>query len=215
MPFVKKTEVENGLLGIWELTESTDTLIAGFQFSEDEKKEFEKFSFQKRQAEYLAIRLLLQNLLGEKKEITYRKSGRPQIKNSSLNISISHSAELVFIFVSPHNIGVDVEKDNRKIETVAKRFLHQNELNWIEKSENPRFLKILLWCAKEAVFKCTENEGIQFDQQIFVPFFDYRETETFRAELTTQKIVEHFNLWYFYFKNNIFVYCVEVKNNHK
>jgi hypothetical protein len=43
MPFVKKIAVENGIIGIWEITESAGSLISIFQFSENEKNEFKKF----------------------------------------------------------------------------------------------------------------------------------------------------------------------------
>jgi len=213
MPFVKKIEVENGIIGIWELTEPVDSLIIAFQFSENEEAEFKKFLLKKRQSEYLATRLLLQQLLGEKTEITYQKSGRPQIKNGILNISISHSADLVVIFISDKSAGIDVEKVNRNIEPVAKRFLNKKELAWIEKSGNIKDLMILYWGAKEAIFKCSNHAGVQFDTQIFISPFEFGMTNFFKGTLTNEKGEETYNLWYFYFQNNIIVYCVEEQNN--
>lgn len=212
MPFVKKIEVENGVLGIWELTDSTDSLINDFQFSEKEEIEFKKFILKKRQKEYLATRLLLQQLMNSKSEIIYQKSGQPQIKNSPLNISISHSADLVVILISEGVVGIDVEKVTRNIEPVAKRFLHKNEMEWINKTPNPKDSMILCWGAKEAIFKCTNQTGVQFDTQIFIPSFEFGKTDFFNGILTARKSIENYNLWYFYFENNIIVYCVEVKN---
>lgn len=213
MPFARKIEVENGILGIWELTEPVDSLIAAFQFSENEEAEFKKFSLKKRQSEYIATRLLLEQLLGEKTEIPYQKSGRPLIKNAILNISISHSADLVVVFISHKLVGIDVEKVNRNIEPVAKRFLHKNELAWIEKSENTKVLMILYWGAKEAIFKCSNHAGVQFNTQIFIPPFEFGKTNFFKGILTTENREENYNLWYFYFQNNIIVYCVDEQNN--
>jgi 4'-phosphopantetheinyl transferase len=213
MPFVKKIEVEKGILGIWELTESTERLISAFQFSEYEETEFEKFKGEKRKIEYLSTRLLLQQLLNAKTEITYQKSGRPQIKNSPLHISVSHSAEFVAIFISDELVGIDVENVNRNIDRVTKRFLHQKELEWIEKSENRQFSKILFWCAKEAIFKCSNQAGVRFDTQIFIPPFEIGKTDFFKGILITENRKEYYSLWYFYFRNNIVVYCVEDKNN--
>jgi phosphopantetheinyl transferase len=214
MPFAKKIEVENGILGIWELSESVESLIADFQFSENEEAEFKKFLLKKRQSEYIATRLLLQQLRGEKTEIVYQNSGRPQIKNSAQNISISHSAELAVIFISNDLPGIDVENASRNIDKVVNRFLHKTEFEWIEKSENPKFLKILFWCAKEAIYKCACQSGIQFDTQIFIPPFEFSKTDFFRGKLIYQHRVANYNLWYFYFQSNIIVYCVEVKNSN-
>ena len=212
MPFVKKIELEHGTLGIWELTESAESLMADFQFSENEKVEFKKFSFQKRRSEYIAIRLLLQQLIGEKTEIVYQKSGRPLLINSPLNISISHSSDLVVVLISDKSVGIDVENVNRNIIPVAKRFLHYEELAWIEKTGNMQNLMILCWGAKESIFKCTQQSGVQYDTQIFIPPFEFENRDFFNGKLITSNGEELYNLWYFYFKNNMIVYCVEVKN---
>lgn len=210
MPFVKKIEVENGILGIWELTETVDSLIATFQFSSNERAEFQKYSLKKRQAEYIATRLLLQQLCGEKTEIVYQDSGRPQLMNSTQNISISHSNEFVIIFISNDLPGIDTENANRDIDKVVNRFLNPKELEWIDESENPKFLKMLFWCAKEAIYKCACQSGIQFDTQIFIPPFEFAKTDFFRGKLNYKNRFESYNLWYFHFQNNIVVYCVEV-----
>jgi len=212
MPFVKTIEVKNGIIGIWELTESAESLISAFQFSENEAIEFKRFKGEKRQKEYLATRLLLQQLFDEKTELTYQKSGRPELKNSFLNISISHSAEFVVVFISKELVGIDVESVYRKIDRVTKRFLHTKELDWIENSEKPQILKIIFWCAKEAIFKCTFQAGVQFDTQIFIPPFEFEKTGNFEGILTSEKEVENYSLWYLHFQNNIIVYCVEAKN---
>lgn len=212
MPFVKKIEVENGLIGIWEITETADSLISDFHFSKDEETEFQKFKGEKRQKEYLITRLLLQHLLGEKTEITYQESGKPLLKNSAKQISISHSAEFVVIFISNELAGIDVENINRNIDRVTKRFLHPEELAWIEKSDHRQISKMLCWCAKEAIFKCSCENGVQFDNQIFIPPIDIGKTDFFNGRLITESGVENYNLWYFYFGNNLIVYCVEVKN---
>lgn len=212
MPFVKKIETENGIIGIWEISESACSLISAFQFSENEKNEFKKFIGEKRQKEYLATRLLLQNILGQKTEVIYLESRRPLVKNSKLNISISHSSDYVTVFISNELCGIDVENVHRNIDRVTKRFLHREELDWIENSNQSQLLKIIYWCAKEAIFKCSCKTGVRFDEQIFITPFEIGKTEFFNGKLTTKNSVFHFILRYFNFENNMVVYCVEVKN---
>jgi phosphopantetheinyl transferase len=212
MPFLKKIEVENGILGIWELTESIDSLISEFQFSENEKVDFKKFALTKRQSEYLSTRLLLQILMGEKAEIVYQKSGRPQIKNSTRNISITHSKNLVAIFISDFLGGIDVEIADRNIDKVVSRFLNPIELSWIEQSKNPKLLKMLFWCAKEAIYKCACQSGLLFDTQIYILPFDFANTDSFYGNVIHKNRTSNYKLWFFELENNIVVYCVEVKN---
>jgi 4'-phosphopantetheinyl transferase len=213
MPFVKKIAVENGIIGIWEITESAGSLISVFQFSENEKNEFKKFIGEKRQKEYLATRLLLQHVFNEKQEVIYLESRRPLLKNSTLNISISHSSDFVTVFISNELCGIDVENVHRNIDRVTKRFLHPEELAWIENSNQRQMLKIIHWCAKEAIFKCSCETGVQFDTQIFITPFEIGKTDFFSGKLTGKDKDIQYILRYFNFGNNMVVYCVEDKKN--
>lgn len=214
MPFFKTINIENGILGIWELTDSIEKLIEKFQFSETELIEFKKFTVEKRKKEYLTTRLLLQELLKEKKEIIYLQSGKPKIKGSNKNLSISHSANFVAIVISNEFVGIDVENVQRNIDRIFSRFLHKKEIEWIEKLEEKQFLKILFWCAKEAIFKCSIQSGVLFNTQIIIPRFEFKKTNCFNGNLIKENCDENYKLWYFYFQNNIVVYCVEVQNNY-
>jgi phosphopantetheinyl transferase (holo-ACP synthase) len=214
MPFVDKIETETGIIGIWEISESVGSLISAFQFSENEEADFKRFRGEKRQKEYLATRLLLQKVLGDKVEVVYHESGRPLLKNSTLNISISHSSDYVVVFISNELCGIDVENVYRKIDRVTKRFLHPDELSWIENSNQRQMLKIIHWCAKEAIFKCCCENGIRFDTQIFISPFEIGKIELFSGKLTAANKVVHYNLRYFDFGNNMVVYCVEDKKNN-
>jgi len=213
MPFAKKIETENGLIGIWEITESAGSLISAFRFTENEEIEFKKFSGEKRQKEYLATRLLLQNILGKKTEVIYHETRRPLLKDSTLNISISHSADYVVVFISNDLCGIDVENVHRNIDRVTKRFLHPEELAWIENSNQCQQLKMIHWGAKEAIFKCSCQNGIQFDKQIFINPFEIGKTDFFSGILTGKNQNAHYILRYFDFGNNMVVYCVEDKKN--
>ncbi|HCE57359.1 MAG TPA: hypothetical protein DER09_06020 [Prolixibacteraceae bacterium] len=215
MPFVTEIQTRFGRAGIWELTESPQELTEYFQFSPLEKTEFEKINAPKRQTEYLSTRLLLQKMLGRKTEIGYQPDGRPVLKESKLNVSISHSANLVVVLLAEKACGVDAELKNRNIENVAKRFLHPDEIGNIESSGNRWFLQILYWCAKEAIFKCSCQHGIQFDQQIKIKPFDAVNETFFSGTLCSENTTEHFSLQWLEFKNNIIVFCVEIENIEK
>lgn len=212
MPFSLKIETEVGILGIWELTETVGMLAQNLKFTEDEHYEFAKIKAEKRKKEYLATRLLLQNILNRKTEIAYHKSGKPFLKNCSLKITISHSAQLVAIIVSELDTGIDVENQYRKISHAAKRFLHKNEALLIEKSIYPQTARIIYWCAKEAIFKCAGFEGIKFSQQIIVAPFNINKKGSFIGKIEMQGSYKYYKLWYFTYLNNIIVYCVNNNN---
>jgi phosphopantetheinyl transferase len=149
-------------------------------------------------------------MLGKKTEIGHQPDGRPVLEESQFNISISHSVNLVVVFLSDIACGVDAELKNRNIDKIAPRFLHPDEMLHIEFSGNRGFLQMLYWCAKEAIFKCSRQHGIQFDDQIKIEPFDFEKETTFNGTLLSENTSENYSLHWMELKNNIIVFCVEV-----
>lgn len=213
MPLVKKIITEAGVLGVWELTESLQKLENIFSFSVKEMEEYCHINSVKRKIEYLSTRLLITALLDEKDEIIYLDSGKPVLKKNSSFISISHSNNLVSVLITQnHPVGIDAELINRNIDHVAKRFLSVEEATHIKKSANPQTEKILYWCAKESIFKCTPNQGIQFNSQIAIEPFLLKDKGFFFGKTILEHKIEAYKLWYFRYKNNMIVYCVPLND---
>lgn len=215
MDWVKKIEIEDGILGIGELNKPLADFLSAFHFSTSEKKIFETFILEKRKKEFLAIRLVAEELLHEKTEIIYDGTGRPSLKDNPLNISISHSNELVAVLISKRKIGVDAENINRAIEKVSTRFLSERELEYAKNQKEPRGTMILFWSTKEAVFKCSGREKILFNHDIIVQTESIGENKLFYAQLIKEEIKTTYCCRSFLFKNNVVVYCVEEDNKVK
>ncbi len=211
MPFVKKIETEYGIIGIWEISESAEFLEKEYVFSEEEKFEFSKIKAEKRRIEYVVIRLLIQKILNKKNEIRYLNSGKPVLHENELNISISHSKNLVVVMISDIQIGIDTELCSRDIDRVATRFLNHQELKNIIDTDNPQIAKIIYWGAKESIFKCTDYAGIQYHKQIHISAFPIKKKGKFQGKLVLSNYTEHYLLWYLEFQNNMIVFCVEDK----
>lgn len=207
MPFSKKTETPEGVIGIWELTDNNTELEAGFQFTKLEKATYGNLKIDKRKNEFLAVRLLLKKLLGQKAEIVYDDSGRPKIENSKYNISISHSAQLAVVFLSEKNIGIDAENTTRNIQPVVQRFLSEKEKKQTENAPDTQTTQIIYWCAKEAIFKCTREKFLQFNTEISVK--PVKNSAKLCGRVVKNNRTEHFILDYFFHQNNVVVYCVE------
>ena len=207
MAFLKKIETEFGIIGIWKITESLHELE--LKYNHLENSELGLISTEKRKKEFLIVRILLKEILGFSPEIIYEETGKPKLANSTLNISISHSNDLVVAFISEKHIGIDVENYERDISKIARRFLHSSEIEFIERSANKQHLKIILWSAKEAIFKCCRQQGIQFNREIIIKPFRVKENEEFLGERNGSELINQFKLWFFYVENNVVVYCVE------
>ncbi|MDR2911421.1 MAG: 4'-phosphopantetheinyl transferase superfamily protein [Bacteroidales bacterium] len=206
---MKKAKTEFGIIGIWEITESLQELELKYDLSEKERSELNLISAEKRKKEFLIVKILLKEILKFTPEIIYEKTGKPKLANSKLNISISHSADLAVVFVSEKSIGIDVENCERDISKITSRFLHRSEIEFTEKSANVQDLKIILWCAKEAIFKCCREQGIRFNSEIIIQPFRVEENTFFLGKRIGSMQTDYFKLWFFYVKNNVVVGCVE------
>jgi len=210
MPFLKKIETPSGVIGIWQISDSSTDLLPTVQLSESEKKSLEIIKNEKRKREFLAVRALLKKITDSDSIIIYEDSGRPLLKNSQKNISISHSAELAVVFISDRNAGIDVENTNRNIAPLVKRFLLKEELEQTENSPDKQMMQTIYWSAKEAIFKCTSEENILFNRQIYIQPFTLNNQGNFRGELKINNQTFNFDLSYFQVENNVIVYCVEM-----
>ncbi len=211
MPFEEKINSSFGDIAIWDLNDSLEELFQQSSLSDSEQERFNTFTAERRKKEFLATRILLDKLLKSKDEIIYPDiSGKPGLKHSNKNISISHSVDFATLIISDKKVGIDIEQTTRNIDRVASRFLHPTEKDFIQKQENQQNTKVLFWCGKEAIFKCTELQGIEFNKEIIIHPFELNTTEgEFKA--TLYKNNQHFAylLKYRFFKNNVIVYCVE------
>ena len=209
MPFFKKIETNVGTIALWKLQELSEELSGKCKLTNEETHRLESISFEPRRQEFLATRILLQQLLGENTTISYTEAGKPYLKNLDQNISISHSKNFACLFLSEKEVGVDIERTDRRIEKISKRFLHFNEKEFIESLPDQQFAMILYWAAKEAIFKCSPSQGIQFNEQIFISPFDIENDTQFKGQLLISAKKINYNLQFFSFENNVLVSCVE------
>ncbi len=210
MGFVKKIESEPGITGIWKLEEKSEDLIPDFNFSANEKIRYSQLKIEKRKREFLATRLLIEKLTGKKMELLYGEQGNPHLENNNLHISISHSAELVTVFLSETNCGIDTENVNRNTEKIASRFLTGDEIGETGSYHNPMLARIVYWSAKEAIYKCALEKEVRFNSQIVIHPFKIENEGRFRGTLNTLKKSASYDMRFFFFQNNVIVNCVEV-----
>lgn len=87
-------------------------------------------------------------------KFSYNSHGKPYLKDTAVNFSVSHSENLIAFAISEKAVGIDLEHTSRKPNMrVAERFFTADEYNSIINSENPdeEFYKI--WTSKESYLK--------------------------------------------------------------
>ena len=170
MPLAHKLKFSNCIIAIWNTTESLDDLK-----KESDISDIYIFKSEKRKKEIFSRNLLLNKIIPEAK-ISYNNFGAPQI-NTSDNISISHSKNLVAIGFSKLKIGIDIQKISEKALSLSPRFICESNLNnlSIEKAT-------LLWCCKEAIYKWYQKGSVNFKADIFIFPFKLKASGTISAK---------------------------------
>ena len=181
MPIYRTYKQGNLVVGVWKVDETVEQLRSMFhQFSIYEEG-FNRFTSEKRKQEWLAIRVLLKELLGEEKEIVYLPSGKPVLKDGKAHISFAHTNGYVAVAVHPKaEVGVDIEQYGTRVQRVASRFIRNDEKVSIA-SGNEVYGLLLHWSAKETMFKLMEEEAVDFTEHLHVLPFQLQDSGVFEA----------------------------------
>jgi 4'-phosphopantetheinyl transferase len=195
MPLLQKIEENDCQIAIWDMSESLDSLIRS-----SISLELSKFKTEKRKKEFLASRLLLNELLPNA-SISYNKYGAPEIGNNHF-ISISHSKNLAAIIISKNKVGLDIEIISGKPLRLASKFISKDSHNPLSKEK-----ATLIWCCKEAVFKWHQKGSVDFIADIKIKPFIIKE----KGQLIATFKIQNLSLHYKKIENHFLVYVCKRK----
>ncbi len=171
MPQYLKIDIENGSrVMVWQITESFEELHAMVQLSDEDEVTLSSFRFEPRKKEWLAVRVLVKELLGDDYRIYYKQSGAPYFKDKDLHIGISHTNGFAGVSVAPFPTALDMEKASPRIERVCQRFVRDDELAFIPEYERVDYYNAI-WAAKETLFKLYDRKDVVFKERFVInPF---------------------------------------------
>lgn len=175
MPLIAYHKETNWSFGIWKITETANELIDHLPSSPEELQAARQFSSASRRKEWLATRVLLQELCGEHKEIRYKESGEPYLADGSYQISISHTKGYAAVMLgepSKCRVGIDMEYLSKRVLKVKDHFLSSEERSFIDPQHEANHL-LICWCAKEAIYKMLGKEGVEFSRDLQVQPFPF------------------------------------------
>jgi 4'-phosphopantetheinyl transferase len=112
-----------------------------------------------------AARCLLNLMLEQDAVIEYDQFSAPLIKNSNLQISISHSEDYVAIAISKLPVGIDIQVQQEKILKIADKFVKKDEPRPLDKEALINWLH-WQWSAKESLFKIYKKGNIDFKSML-------------------------------------------------
>lgn len=163
MPIIRNIETGAVRCCIWRVSECADELLRLLPDDGTALREeaFARFANEKRRLEFIAVRVLLYHMLGRLPVVAYYPDGRPYLTDQSYEISVSHTQGIVAVILSPcHTVGVDVEQYGLRVERVFHKFLGEDEY------APGTWEKLLIWSAKETVFKMMHCTGVDFRRHL-------------------------------------------------
>ncbi len=189
------------ILGVWKIEEDLKTLLEMVEMDNEDKKKYKAFASTSRKLEFLSVRALLFELLDKNARIVYNKNNKPFLKDGSRFISISHSHKLTAILLSTNEkVGIDLEYMSTNIGRIAFKFINRKE-KITRDPDTRRYHLYLHWCAKEALYKICDKEGISIRNNITIEPFEVKESGEIKGKVQTNKINEQFDLFYTRYDN--------------
>lgn len=187
MPLYRHHRADGYEWAIWKTDESVDDLLSLLPVEGREAYVvgMERFTSVSRRCEWLAVRVLLFQLLGEMKSVCYTSGGKPFLADGSAHLSISHTKGYVAVIISrQYEVGIDIEQTGERVRKVAHKFVSEDEYTGTRDELSTQSL-LLLWSAKEVMFKCMDTPAVDFREHLFVslphaeePFMYARESRT-------------------------------------
>ena len=176
--FIHRKE-KNYTLAVWKIEESDTQLLSLLPEQSYYESAIQQFKTPRRIQEWLAVRVLLYQVLGKHIIVKYHDTGKPYIDEGQ--ISISHTKGYVAIIVSCNeNVGVDIEYYSQRVHKVASKFMREDEIVNPYQSDNTWSL-LLYWSAKETLFKSIDDVEIDFRKHLHILPFTIQDQGMFEA----------------------------------
>ena len=201
------------VLGVWKIEEDIPTLNNSVTLSPEDKKKYKTFRSNSRKLEFLTVRALLKELLGDDARIVYNKNNKPFLKDGSHFISISHSHNYTSLLLSTREkVGIDLEHMSNNISAFAFKFLNRKEKATSDR-ELRKYHLYIHWCAKESLYKICDKEGISIRRDITIEPFEVKDSGEIKGRVRIGKKEESFDLFYTRYENYALVWTRKMYEN--
>lgn len=212
MPLLYKTD--DPLMGIWKMTESWQELLAAFP-DQTVACEVDTIQSAKRKQEWLAIRLLLNELLphpesppGRMATIAYHPNGAPYLRDTPCHISLTHTTGYAAVILSQHpHPGIDIEYHSDRAWKLRNKFLGQQEQEFFTQLSDKQLnnktgvlqksaFATVCWCAKETVYKSLQQDSVDFMEHLHIQPFHLSKEGILQLKETKTPQQKMYNIHY-------------------
>jgi 4'-phosphopantetheinyl transferase EntD len=204
MPLYKKTAEPDFSIGIWKIEEDLgyfENLFHGYTEIKNSGQRLQWFA-----SRHLA------NLMLDKPDVIINDvSGKPNLKSTAINISLSHTAGFAAVILSKQfAVGIDIEAVHKKVERIAHKFLQEEEIAAIPEKEKAAKM-MLYWSAKESLYKLYGWGGLEFKTQLLIEPFNLLPEGTLKADIITPHLpLKNLQVNYRFFEGHVLTYVAAV-----
>lgn len=155
---------ENTKAAIWKIEEPEDFFLAKVPLQRE-------ITHPHKRLQHLAGRYLLPFLFNDfpYNEIEIADTRKPFLPNEQYHFSISHCNNYAAAIVSTNwRVGADVELITPRLEKIKHKFLHPDELSFVDAQLPGQQLQLLslMWSGKEAIYKWYGDGAVNFSEML-------------------------------------------------
>lgn len=187
MPLLYTTETSSGAkLAVWHIQEDDAFFMDKLLLDETEHSYLKRLKAPTKRLQWLASRWLIRFLVNPPGQILmeWDDRGKPVVINYAFDVSISHSHEMAAVLVGQGSLGIDIEKVQKKVLRIARKFVNHIENSGIHYADEERAVRqlITLWCAKESIYKWLDQPGVDFKEHLRIRPFNTVQDDELPAE---------------------------------
>jgi phosphopantetheinyl transferase len=215
MPLAKSIIVPDATVAVWKTEETADFFLSSFHAETLSLFQLNNISNASKQLELLSSRYLLQTLIGAEQMLQFRKaeSGMPYLENSQRHISLSHTKEHSAVMICDAGVcGIDIETVHPRVQKVAHKFMNDSEKGLL-KSDDDFETMMLLWSAKETIYKLYGNKKVDFKEHLLLSDLNFTtpQTGTLKGTLRKDEFQLELKIMFEFFEGQVLTYA----SNHK
>lgn len=202
-----------GLWGIWQITEPVEALATVLVPNEPDRIYLESIAHPDRFHQTLASRVLAQVLL-QQWGISYGGTAKdplrkPYLVDCPYYISLSHTQGYAAVIIHKYRrVGIDIEHLKEKLNRVAPRVFTEAEQH---STRNDLLKTGVYWCAKEAIYKVSENEILSL-RNIWLKDFQMQKKGTLFGQIQQEGSCVELEVFYCRMITFIVAYCIDTSS---
>ena len=211
MPLLLTKKISpSGIIGVWNLQETEEELLALAELGSDEKETAARMPVGLKRRQFIGVRALLRALHegGSESRIVYDEFHKPSLQNSTTKISVSHSFHYVALIMdSLHDTGIDIEQVRPQVDRLPGKFMSDAEMGSLQPGNRSEQLTIF-WAVKEALYKLYGKKNLIFRENLIIDPFSCGKSGEVTARILTTDFDKKYFLRYEQFDGFVLVYVV-------